>query len=136
MKSKNLKKMDLRDISLMLRNTVDSLDKDDMRLQALLGFFHGIFLKIVEKINLELYTFSLNLRITDYVQRPQEQNSQNLKLEIKGISLIEIFAIFRAIVENPETDDFQLMYLFGFSQGLLNRIMRKLEIDYKIPPPI
>ena len=128
--------MDLRDISLMLRNTVDNLDRKDLRLQALLGFFHGMFLKIVDKLNLKLDTFSLNLRITDYIQRPQEQNSQDLKLEINRISLIEIFAIFRTIVENPETDDFQLMYVFGFSQGLLNRIMRKLEIDYQIPLPI
>lgn len=136
MKFKSLKKMDLRDISLMLRSTVDTLNKGDLRIQALLGFFHGFFLNIIEKLNLDLDTFILNLRITDYIKQPQEQNSTEVKLEINKINLEEIFAIFRTIVEDPDTPEFQLMYLFGLSQGLLNRIMRKLDIDYQIPPPI
>jgi len=56
----------------MLRKAVDILDKEDLRIQALLGFFHGIFLNIVDKLNLDLDTFSLNLRINDYIKRPQE----------------------------------------------------------------
>jgi hypothetical protein len=120
----------------MLKNSVDTLDKDDLRIQALLGFFHGFYGNIIEKLNLDLDTFILNLSITDYIKRLQEQNPRDMKLDINKISLFDIFTTFRATVEHPDTFEFQLMYLFGFTQGLLNRIMRKLEIDYQIPPPI
>jgi len=136
MRNKKLEKMDLRDISLMLRKTVDNLDKDDLRLHVLLGFFHGIFLKMIEKLNFDFDTFTLNLRITDFIKQAPVQNSEGLKLEIKGINLQEIFSIFRNIAESSDSDEFQLVYLFGFSQGLLNRIMRKLDIDYQIPMPV
>ncbi|MFW9897561.1 MAG: hypothetical protein ACFFD7_17280 [Candidatus Thorarchaeota archaeon] len=107
-----------------------------MRLPALLGFFHGFFLNIIQKLNLDLDTFMLNLKITDYIERPREQNPQEMKLEINKINLLDIFATLRATVEHPNTSEFQLMYLFGFSQALLNRIMRKLGIAYQIPPPV
>ena len=135
MKHKKLEKMDLRDVSLMLRYTVDNLDKEDLKLHVLLGFFHGIFLKIIEKLNFNFDTFTLNLRITDFIKNAPKQNSEGLNLEINGISLQDVFSIFRATVEDSGTEDIQLMYIFGFFHGLLNRIMRKLEIGYQIPMP-
>ena len=119
----------------MLRYTVDNLDKEDLKLHVLLGFFHGIFLKIIEKLNFNFDTFTLNLRITDFIKNAPKQNSEGLNLEIIGISLQDVFSIFRATVEDSGTEDIQLMYIFGFFHGLLNRIMRKLEIGYQIPMP-
>lgn len=135
MKIKRLEKMDLRDVSLMLRTTVDNLDKVDIRLFVILGFFHGIFLKIIERLNFDFDIFTLNLRITDFIKNAPKQNAESVNLEIDGINLQEIFSILRSIVENSGADDIQLMYVFGFCHGLLNRIMRKLDIDYQIPMP-
>jgi hypothetical protein len=135
MKHKKLEKLDLRDVSLMLRTSVDNLDDRDLNLHVLLGFFHGIFLKIIARLNFDFDTFTLNLRITDFIKNAPKQPSKEAKLEINGISLQEIFSIFRSLLEDSGTEDILLMYIFGFSHGLLNRIMRKLGIDYQIPMP-
>lgn len=132
---KKLVKMDLREVSLKLRVGIDNLKSDDLRLITLLGFFHRSFLKLVKMMQIPLDSDVLNAVILDYIQDDiAESEKKMLHSTLEGISLLDIFQYFLTFLDSAN-DLVQLMYFYGFCQGILNRIMRKLGIDYQIPPP-
>jgi hypothetical protein len=131
---KKLQKMDLREVSLKVRVGIDNLKSGDLRLIALLGFFHRSFLKLVKMMQIPLDTDVLNTVIGDYIQEDiTESENKTLQSTLEGISLLDLFQYFLIFLDST-SDPVHLMYLYGFSQGILNRIMRKLGIDYQIPP--
>ena len=82
-----------------------------------------------------LDTDVLNAVIGDHVRQssaPSRDNGSESTLE--GYRVVDILAYFKGFLEVADSP-VQLMYFYGFSQGILNRIMRKLGIDYQIPPP-
>jgi len=135
---KKLQKMDIREVALKVRTGVDAMQSDDLGLLALLGFFHRTLLQLVQKLQIPMDIEVLNSVVTNYIQ-----HNKNLEgfgefgrvwNRLEGYSIVEICDYFNQFLNS--TDNLvELMYFFGFTQGILNRIMRKLGIDHQIPPP-
>jgi hypothetical protein len=133
---KNKSKVDLRELSLSLRAFVDEVHPEDLRFHVILGFIHRTFLRILDVLPIDLDSTLLDAVIEDYFQSISGKKHPNsLQMRIKGIPLQEIFSAFTQIVEHASTEQMQVMYLLGFCQGLLNRMMRKVGINYQVPPP-
>ena len=77
----------------------------------------------------------LNAVIGDCIEDDDRfPDRSEINMTTGGYSLGEIFNYFNNFLSST-SDLIQLMYMYGFSQGILNRIMRKLRIEYEIPPP-
>ena len=121
--------------ALRLRKRVDDLDYGSVELTTILGFSHNMYLKLSRKFEVEEeYIEILNKKIMDFVQQEMiEGIDTNPSFDIKQTPLLEIFMHLRTSYENGTPSE--RAYLLGFFQGLLNRLMRKLGIEYQLPRP-
>jgi len=127
--------MDSRNITLKIRALVDSVREDDARLYLLLGAFQNFLDKLVTRLGVLYDRATLNKKISKFIKKKKRRAGK------KGTAVdqsalkepLSWVGILRFTIENPSTDLTEIVYLFGFSMGLLNRIMRKLHIKYQLP---
>jgi hypothetical protein len=127
--------MDSRNITLKIRALVDSVRGDDARLYFLLGAFQNFLDKLATRLGVSYDRATLNKKISKFIKKKKRRSGKK-KTAVDQSALKEPLSwvgILRFTIENPSTDLIEIVYLFGFSMGLLNRIMRKLHIKYQLP---
>jgi len=127
--------MDSRNITLQIRALVDSVREDDERLSLLLGAFQNFLDKSATRLGVSYDRATLNKKIKKYIKKKKRKAGKK-GTNVDQSALKEVLSRVRLLtftIENPSTDLNEIVYLFGFSMGLLNRIMRKLHIKYQLP---
>jgi len=126
--------LDPHEVALRLRNETDGMTSNDNRLPILLGFFHRIFMEAVKVLQIPLDLDILNAVIVDYIEKKGGQPSAHkVDSALNGYPFQDYLKFFGSLLQSGNVN--LVLHTFGFSQGFLNRLMRKLNIPYQLPAP-